>query len=1647
MEELEQVISETGQTDPEARSLRIETWLPAVALILILILAAALRFTGLNWDENTHLHPDERFLTMVETSLQLPDSVNSYFNTEESLMNPHNVGFGFFVYGTFPIFLVRVLAEWTAQTGYDSVQLVGRAVSASADLVTILFIFMIGRRLYGSREGLLAAFLAAGTALLIQHAHFFVVEPVLTMFVTMGIYFTVRIYDEGNLWDYAAFGAVLGFAASSKISIAPLAALAVVAALGKMFGAASFRDALRPAFLGLSLAAILSLIIFRLAQPYAFEGPNIWNVLPNPAWLANISEIAQQNKGNTDAPYALQWANRTPVWFALKNLVLWGMGAPLGIAGWVGWGWAVYEVFRKRWRKHFILAFWVGAYFLWQSTSFTPAMRYQLPVYPALILLAAWGLWTFWDRTQGSRRIEKAGRVLAAAMLTVVSVGTILWGLAFTEIYARPVTRVDATRWIFENVPAVMNVVIGSGEQQVLENVPMPEDFLLMSGAPHIAAFTSYSEGEAVEILFAHVSEEEGESYAGSLTATLLDDPNAPQPLAVATFLNGEDRQEGEPLRLELDRPVFLHEGTTYWIRLDWNGGAALHLRGSVITSETTWDDGLPLRLDGRDIGGRYIGQNLELYWPDEQDEDQNGLSDKFERILGNLSSGDFLIITSNRQYGTIPRVPQRYPLTTEYYRELMGCPITLSVPECYALAQPGDYVGSLGYELIEVFDSSPRIGNWVISDQMAEEALTVYDHPRVLIFRRAADFSEQAIWDALGDVDPFTAVHVLPRDAGDPPLDLMLDEETFAAQQASGTWAELFPRDSLVNRSQLAAVFFWWSTLTALGIAAYPLLRIVLPGFSKYAYPLARAAGLLLFAWSNWMLGSLGIPVTRATVLAVFLVMVVAGAALIIPRRRQWLAYLKSEWREIVFVEVASLGLFIAFLLVRFGNPDLWHPAKGGEKPMDFSYFNAILRSVSFPPYDPWFAGGYINYYYFGFVIVGMPVKLLGINPAVAYNLILPTIFSVLGMMAYGVAANLVDRLDTHDLAQRKSRARTAGIAAALLLVVLGNLGTLRMFYEGFQQIGAQPGETEGGFLSGPLDAVRGFGSYVTFQREMPYGLDQWYWNPSREIPAGEGEAGPITEFPYFTLLYADLHAHLISRIITMLALGWAIAWVFSAREQKKIPVWQQAVGLTFGGLVLGALPPTNTWDFPVFWLLGAIAAGYAVWRRSSKTDGWTLVRMVLSAGVLVAAARFLYLPYHQTYGQGYMNVDPWEGSLTQIKDYLYVFGLFLFLITSWLASETWTWMAETPAAVLRKQQTAWVLGLFLVVFTVTGLLFGMDYKVALLVIPLAAWDGLLLFRARISLEKQILHVLIGGALALTFLVELVVLRGDISRMNTVFKFYLQAWELLSIAGGVCFAVMLYSRRNWNRMVRATWTAVAGFLVFSAALYPLMATPAKIDDRMARDAPNTLDGSLFMAFATYYDMGQAEPLRYDYEAIRWMQDHVEGTPVIVEANIPEYRWGSRFTIYTGLPAVLGWNWHQRQQRVSVGDPGVTERALAITDFYMTQSIDQAEQFLERYDVSYIVLGTLESMYFDQVRPCWPSGDGSSVSCDLGGWPMGMYSPEVSPAECTPLDPDDEFSQLQCPTFGLDKFPLMEQMGLLRSVYVNDETTIIEVVR
>jgi uncharacterized membrane protein len=253
-----------------------------------------------------------------------------------------------------------------------------------------------------------------------------------------------------------------------------------------------------------------------------------------------------------------------------------------------------------------------------------------------------------------------------------------------------------------------------------------------------------------------------------------------------------------------------------------------------------------------------------------------------------------------------------------------------------------------------------------------------------------------------------------------------------------------------------------------------------------------------------------------------------------------------------------------------------------------------------------------------------------------------------------------------------------------------------------------------------------------------------------------------------------------------------------------------------------------------------------------------------------------------------------------------------------------------------------------------------GLGIHIIWWVLPLAIWTSILLFRPGLSHEKRVVLFFVGTALALTILVEIIVLRGDIGRMNTVFKFYLQSWTLFTISAAAALGWLFAEWKRWHPSWRLTWQIALIFLVAVAGLYPVMAGVAKVDDRMERSAPHSLDGMAYMIDTVHYEEGNSFELAQDYSAIRWLQENVIGSPVIVEANQVEYHWGTRITMYTGLPGVVGWNWHQRQQRTVTPHVWVTERVEAVHEFYLTEDLDRTHQFLNQYDVSYIIFGLLE---------------------------------------------------------------------------------------
>jgi len=428
----------------------------------------------------------------------------------------------------------------------------------------------------------------------------------------------------------------------------------------------------------------------------------------------------------------------------------------------------------------------------------------------------------------------------------------------------------------------------------------------------------------------------------------------------------------------------------------------------------------------------------------------------------------------------------------------------------------------------------------------------------------------------------------------------------------------------------------------------------------------------------------------------------------------------------------------------------------------------------------------------------------------------------------------------------------------------------------------------------------------------------------------------------------------------LALLALSWALAMV-AGHAKWRNPL-AAALGIAVGGLIIGALYPSNLSDIYTYLPIGLIALGYAIWRYADTSSLLKRIGLVVGAVIaLTALSYIMYEPYRATYDQVYSALDPWHGPFTPIGSYLTHWLLMLFVVVSWLAWETHEWMAETPVSALRKLKPYQLLIEGFIVLIVLALLL-LQYKgtsVGWIALPIAAWAGVLLLRPNISDAKRFVLFLIGTALLIAIVVEVVVVRGDIGRQNTIFKFYLQAWFLLAVSAGAAFAWTVPAFFKWNLGWRAFWQTAMILLISGAALFTVSGATGKMRDRWIVEAPHTLDAMTFMNYANYDDFGQRLDLSEDYRAIRWMQDTIQGSPVIVEANCPEYRWCTRFTVYTGLPGVVGWNWHQRQQR-GVMSTWVEQRVAQVGDFYNSIDSNYIHLFLKTYEVKYIVVGQLE---------------------------------------------------------------------------------------
>ena len=1130
--------------------------LDLILLALLVGLSLFFRLWGLDWDDGGLYHPDERAILLRVSEMTFPfRDLGSLFSVE-SAWNP-----GWFPYGSLPLYLLKA-AGYLAPPVFENPPLIelaqaGRVVSALLDTLTVVLVYLIGRRLFGRWEGLLAATMIGLAVLHIQQSHFFVSDLMLGTFIMGGLYFLSKAAlspgeRRGTYKRFAIAALFFGMALASKFSALPFAFVFVVAAalwalpehrrepvlfaigavalvgmavgfsqpvfwvlgvagaLGLLAWAGSrllraaeedpdFVPRLLHAAKLLLLSAGVTVVIFTILQPYAW--------IDYRTYVGDIGNEGEMVRRIADLPYTRQYIETTPYLYHVQQLALWGVGLPVGILMWAGFAFSIAVALRRRDPRHLLMLAWVAPYFATVGAFDVKFLRYMLPITPLLAVMSASlvseVLTVLRERRLPDLRFVRALRPsyvyvpLAAALLL-----TLLYAVSYMRVYDGPHPATAAANWIRDQSTS----------------------------------------------------------------------------------------------------------------------------RDTAIVKEH-WEEGLGGVRNG--LYGYRISE-LEIYNPDNPVK-----RDGMARLL---ADADYLVFYSNRMYGTIPRLPERYPATSDYYHALFRGELGFELAH-FETAYPNLFGVSLKHDTFgrPGLPEPPALRDYKqnavdLNLGFADESYSVYDHPLVLVFEKTLDgtLSEQLeFYRANLPWGPPTAQSIGSEL-------LLLSDDDARTQQEGGTWSDIFSRDLFVNK--IPGVV-WYLAAQLAFLLALPITLMVFRRLPDRGYFLGKMFGVLLAAYIPWLLASLHwLSFSRLSVLVGLLLLAAVSALILWRKDREIFAFLREKWRVIVAGEVLFLVAFAGMFAVRMWNPDLWDLYLGGEKPMDFAYFNAVLKSTYMPPYDPWFAGGQLNYYYFGFFMGAAFTKFTGVLPSISITLIVPLFFALTAAAAFSVVYNLAAlvkrRLDENG-GPRLPSPIFAGALAALFVTVLGN-------------------------LDGAAQLLQGLGRVL---RNQDFGTFD-FWRSSRML-GPEGDHG-ITEFPFFTFLFADPHAHLFVIPLTILAIGLALAFIVGSRGpggRLGVMSWPAYIAL---GLTLGAIQATNSWDAPTYLLIGGAAiliAEYAA--RREVTPGLIALAAVKTVGLYVIGYLF-FLPFQQSYESflPYTDAIARTGNQAVLWRYLGIHGFFILVI-----------------------------------------------------------------------------------------------------------------------------------------------------------------------------------------------------------------------------------------------------------------------------------------------------------------------------------------------------------------------------------------------
>lgn len=672
--------------------------------------------------------------------------------------------------------------------------------------------------------------------------------------------------------------------------------------------------------------------------------------------------------------------------------------------------------------------------------------------------------------------------------------------------------------------------------------------------------------------------------------------------------------------------------------------------------------------------------------------------------------------------------------------------------------------------------------------------------------------------------------------------------------------------------REDAISFFLWWGMILVLGGTFMPVTSLLFRKFDDRGWMFSKVIGVAVTGYVVWLLVVLKlIPFTSFTCMVVTVVCMAVNLWTALRLRRGEIDIMPENGGNLIFrQEVLFFLVFLLWSYIAGFRP----AAYGTEKFMDFGFMQSMMKSTTLPAIDMWYAQEPMNYYYGGQYFAVFLTKLTTTSVEITYNLM-----------------------------------RTLIAAFAFLLPFSLVRQMLRDRMEGEERKYPEVIATVGGLLAGGAVSLSGNMHYVIYSKIIPLvnkltgstaeSSDYWFPNATRYIGHDpENMDRTIHEFPSYSFVLGDLHAHVINVFFVLTVVGILYGWL---RSNKGKSFLQPAVFML--GLLLGIFQFSNTWDFAIYYVVICGTLFFGNLMRENKRMRKGLARSLVQWVEILAISILAALPFHLAF----------DSSMAQ--------GII----------PTQNHSAFYQLCVL------WALP----VVVCTVFLLGFLYKMSKV--------RLGKFFQKTAPADMFTAVMALCAIGLVIIPELVYVR-DIyeetsARSNTMFKLTYQAYILFALAMGYILIRFVTAHK---RKVTQVFGGIMLCILLTTFGYIGNAVNSWFGNIFDTSGYQTLDATLFLE----------SDFSEDASAIRWLNANIEGRPVVLEANGDSYSDYERVSAMTGLPTVMGWYVHEWLWRNDPAD--LNEKSAEIERIYTSDNENEVKELIEKYNIQYIFIGKQE---------------------------------------------------------------------------------------